>query len=443
MPAPAISPVTTSQEMPRSTSVAIIGGGIVGLTAALTLAERGIPAVVLEKGRIAAEQSSRNLGWIRKTNRAVADVPIAAAADTLWAKMPERVGSDLGYRRNGIMFVAGSDAEMAMYSNWVEAAREVSPDSRLLTADEVDALVPGGTVRWQGGVYTPSDGYAEPTLASSMIARAAMEKGAQIIENCAVRTLSTSGGQVRGVVTERGEIAADHVILAGGMGSRRFLDNLGVAYPTLPLICYALRTAPMDGPTDIAVGAPDFSFRKHADGGFVITHRAALGAPITLDHLLIGTKYWGMLKHAAGMLRYQLGKPFLDDWNSPRRWTGDSTSPFELTRITDPDANADIAREALANCAAAWPAFAKAEIAQSWAGTMDITPDNNPVIDEVAAKPGLTLATGFSGHGFGTGPAAGQLAADIATGHAPLVDPAPYRLSRFTARSAGADSKEP
>ncbi|OSI13668.1 hypothetical protein BWD09_13010 [Neisseria dentiae] len=62
---PTIAPVQTSSGMPSSTTVVIVGGGIVGLTAALTLAERGIPVTVLEKGRIAAEQSSRNLGWIR------------------------------------------------------------------------------------------------------------------------------------------------------------------------------------------------------------------------------------------------------------------------------------------------------------------------------------------------------------------------------------------
>ena len=431
MAAPAILPVTTAQQMPRSASVVIIGGGIVGLSAALTLAERGIPAVVLEKGRIAAEQSSRNLGWIRKTNRAVADIPLAAAADALWAQMPERVGSDLGYRRKGIMFVAANDAEMAMYTDWHDRAQAASPDSRLVTPEEIAQLAPGGSASWKGGVYTPSDGYAEPTLASSKIAQAAMQKGAVVVENCAVRTLVTSGGQVSGVVTEHGEIAADHVILAGGMGSRRFLDNLGVAYPTLPLICYALRTSPLAGPTDIAVAAPNFSFRKHIDGGFVITHRAALGAPITLDHLLIGMKYLPMLKQAASMLRYDVAKPFLEDWNSPRRWTRDTTSPFELNRVTDPEASMAIAEEALANCAAAWPAFAEAKIVQAWAGTMDITPDNNPVIDHVPAQPGLTLATGFSGHGFGTGPAAGQLAADLATGHAPLVDPYPYRFSRL------------
>lgn len=72
---PTIAPVQTSARHPDATTVVIIGGGIIGLTAALTLAERNIPVVVLEKGRIAGEQSSRNLGWVRKTNRHAHDIP--------------------------------------------------------------------------------------------------------------------------------------------------------------------------------------------------------------------------------------------------------------------------------------------------------------------------------------------------------------------------------
>ncbi len=71
---PKITPIHTAAELPKQTTVVIIGGGIVGLTAALTLAERHVPVVVLEKGRFVGEQSSRNLGWIRKTNRAEDDV---------------------------------------------------------------------------------------------------------------------------------------------------------------------------------------------------------------------------------------------------------------------------------------------------------------------------------------------------------------------------------
>ncbi len=111
----------------------------------------------------------------------------------------------------------------------------------------------------------PSDGRAEPAIAATNIAKAAIEKGAIMLQNCAVRTLSTSGGKVSGVVTEKGEIRCDQVLLAGGAWSRRFLGNLGVSLPTLPLKCSVLRTKPMEGPTDIAVGGPDFSFRKHQE----------------------------------------------------------------------------------------------------------------------------------------------------------------------------------
>jgi glycine/D-amino acid oxidase-like deaminating enzyme len=429
--APAIAPVQTSPAFPPATTVVVIGGGIVGLTAALTLAERGIPVVVLEKGRIAGEQSSRNLGWVRKTSRAALDVPMASASDRLWAELPGRVGRDVGYRQAGIMFLARTAQEMAMHEGWLASVAGLGLDTRLLTPGQIDQLVPGGRADWAGGIHTPSDGRAEPSLASSAIAAAAMRHGATLVEHCAVRGLSFSAGKVSGVVTERGEIRCDQVLLAGGLWSRRFLGNLGVALPTLPLICHAIRTAPMEGPTDIAVGGPDFSFRKRLDGGFTIAQRGAVSAPLLLDHLLIGARYLPVLRSQRHLLRISLGKAFFQDLALARRWKGDSTSPFERVRVMDPPADAAINAEAMRNISAAWPAFSQAVIEEVWAGSMDVTPDSLPVIGPVAALPGLTVASGFSGHGFGTAPAAGQLAADLVMAATPLLDPAPYRLDRF------------
>lgn len=429
--APVIAPVQTSPDFPASTSVVVIGGGIVGLTAALTLAERGIPVVVLEKGRLAGEQSSRNLGWVRKMGRSAPDVPMSLASDRLWAEMPGRVGADVGYRQAGIMYLARTEAEMAMHGEWLESVGHLSLDSKLLTPAEIDALVPGGQGKWAGGIHTPSDGRAEPTLASSAIANAAIAKGAVIVENCAVRTLALSAGRVGGVVTERGEIRCEQVLLCGGLWSRRFLGNLGVSLPTLPLISSVIRTAPMDGPTGIAVGGPDFSFRKRHDGGFTVTQRGALGAPLMLDHLLIGLRYLPTLRGQRRLLRIRLGRDFLRDLSLPRKWGPASTSPFERVRTMSPEADAGINAEAMRNLKAAWPAFEAAAIEEVWAGMMDITPDSLPVISPVDGIPGLTVASGFSGHGFGTSPAAGQLAADLVSGEKPIVDPAPYRLERF------------
>ncbi|WP_186399365.1 FAD-binding oxidoreductase [Stappia sp. P2PMeth1] len=429
--APVILPVHTSAELPAATTVAIIGGGIVGLTAALTLAERGVPVTVLEKGRLAGEQSSRNLGWIRKMGREKADIPLSLESDRLWASMPERLGADIGYRQAGIIYLARTEAEMAGHRNWLASVEDLELDSRLLDPAEIDRLVPGGAGRWVGGIHTPSDGRAEPTLASSAVARAALTKGAVIIEDCAVRTLSTAAGRVCGVITERGEIGCDQVLLAGGVWSRRFLGNLGLSLPALPLVASVARTAPMDGPTEIAVGAPDFSFRKRHDGGYTITQRGALVAPLMLDHLLIGHRYLSTLRAQLKNVRISFGRDLLRDLLLARRWSGDRASPFELVRTLDPPVNDALNAEALRNLALAWPVFKDVVIRQAWAGMIDVTPDSLPVISPVAALPGLTIASGFSGHGFGTSPAAGQLAADLVTGASPIVDPEPYRFDRF------------
>lgn len=428
---PEIAPVKTSVEFPASTEIVIIGGGIVGLSAALTLSERGVSVVLLEKGQLAAEQSSRNQGWIRKTSRSAADLPMSIEADRLWAEMPQRVGQSVGYAQTGVMFLAETEAEMAGHQTWLKSVEGMGLDSVLLTPKQISEKIPGGKGDWAGAIYTASDGCAEPSLAASAIAKAALAKGATIVENCAVRTLSMSGGRINGVVTERGEIACEQVLLAGGLWSRRFLLNHGVNLPTLPLALSVVRTAPMDGPTDIAVGGPDFSFRKRHDGGYTITQRGAVNSPIVLDHLLLGHRFLPVLKHQRHLLRISLGKAFIDDLKLSRRWKATDSSPFENVRVMDPEVDHGINDEAMQNVRAAWPIFEKAEITQTWAGMMDVTPDSLPVIGPVESMPGLILATGFSGHGFGTGPAAGELAADILMGTKPLVEPSPYSFDRF------------
>lgn len=427
----ALERLETSPELPESTSVVIIGGGIVGVSAALTLAERNIPVVLLEKGHIAGEQSSRNLGWIRKTSRHSADVPLAQAADRLWEEMQGRVGQSVGYQQCGIMFLAKTEEQMAMHEAWNQSVQSLSLGSELLSAREVDQRVPGGRGRWAGGIHTASDGRAEPAIATTAMARAAIDKGAVLVQKCAVRTLSTTAGKVSGVVTEKGEIRCDQVLLAGGVWSRRFLGNMGISLPSLPLVCSVLRTRPMEGPTDISVGGPDFSFRKHQDGGFIVTQRGALKAPITLDHLLVGWRYLSQLKTQRSFLRTSIGREFIEDLSLARRWKADSMSPFEKVRVMNPKVSQELIDEAMTNLRNAWPVFDKAEHEESWAGLIDVTPDSNPVIDHVQALPGLTLATGFSGHGFGTGPAAGHLAADLVSSATPIIDPSPYRFDRL------------
>jgi glycine/D-amino acid oxidase-like deaminating enzyme len=100
-------------------------------------------------------------------------------------------------------------------------------------------------------------------------------------------------------------------------------------------------------------------------------------------------------------------------------------------RILDPKVDASAISLTRKRAAALLPALGSAPVIGSWAGYVDSTPDGVPVIGEAASLPGLILAAGFSGHGFGIGPGAGRLVADLATGASPIVDPRPYSLSRF------------
>jgi len=198
-----------------------------------------------------------------------------------------------------------------------------------------------------------------------------------------------SAGCVTGVVTERGEIRCTEVLLAGGVWSRRFLGNLGVPLLALPLVASVVRTAPMAGPTDIAVGAPDFSFRKRLDGGYTITQRGVLFAPLMLDHLLIGSRYLSTLRAQWANVRISLGREFFNDLTLARRWSADGRSPFERLRTMDPPVNDDLNVEALRNIREAWPVFNDAVVAESWAGMIDVTPDSLPVISRVAKEQDL------------------------------------------------------
>ena len=131
-------------------------------------------------------------------------------------------------------------------------------------------------------------------------------------------------------------------------------------------------------------------------------------------------------------LRFRVGQRFLEEWRMPRRWDLDAASPFEAVRVLDPAADPFVVERARNAMAEAFPAFRDVAVAESWGGMIDVMPDAIPVISPVDKLPGFFIATGFSGHGFGIGPGAGRLAAELATGGPTIVDPAPFRLSRFT-----------
>jgi glycine/D-amino acid oxidase-like deaminating enzyme len=131
-------------------------------------------------------------------------------------------------------------------------------------------------------------------------------------------------------------------------------------------------------------------------------------------------------------VKLRLTGDFQRQMAAPVHWSLDSVSPFERTRVLDPPPYAPILAEAETNLMAAFPTFHGMRIAERWGGVIDVTPDAVPVISPVDTVPGFFIATGFTGHGFGIGPGAGRLMAELVMGERPVVDPAPFRYSRFT-----------
>ena len=423
--------VVASQELPAQVDVVVIGGGIIGVSTALSLVERGVSVALCEKGLIGAEQTSRNWGWVRQMGRDPAELPLAIESLRIWRGMNERIGGETGFRQAGIAYLCDTDADVAMYEEWLKHAAALDLDSRLVRGEALKTLISGAAKPFRAALHTPSDGKAEPFIAAPAIARGAAAKGAHILTNCAVRSIERSAGRVSGCVTERGEIRCSSVVLAGGAWSRLFAGNMGIDLPVLKILGSVARVSSVDGVPDFAVGAGNFAFRRCLDGGFTVAQRNANIAPITPDSFRLFRDYTPTLIKSWNELTLRIGGQFVRELKMARSWKSDEVTPFEQVRILDPDPSLRFVHGGVAHLCEAFPAFRDAKIVQVWAGLMDVTPDAVPVIAPVGSVPGFYLATGFSGHGFGIGPGAGALMADFVTGSKPRVDPTPFRIERF------------
>lgn len=429
---PIVDPVQSDDKLPARAAVVVIGGGIIGTSAALALANKRVDVVLCEKGEIGGEQSSRNWGWVRKMGRDSREMPLIIEALRMWERLNETVEAETGFRQSGTLFISDNEAELQQRAKWLDIARPYQLDTKLLSSEELARLMPGCTRRFKGALYTKSDGRAEPQKAAPAIANAARRKGAKIFTNCAVRGVETTGGRISGVITEKGRITCDAVLMAGGAWSRIFCKASGLTLPQLRVRSSVQRTAPLEGGPEVAAWAPGVAYRRRLDGGYNIASSRSAVADIEPDNFRFLMQFLPALKMEWKELHFSFGKRFFDSWSYARPRPLDQRSVYEDVRILDPAPKNALNSSGMKVMTDLFPVFAKAQVMQEWAGIIDVTPDAVPVISGVDAIPGYFIATGFSGHGFGIGPAAGRLAADLVAGDQPIVDPYHFRFSRFS-----------
>ncbi|WP_246165544.1 NAD(P)/FAD-dependent oxidoreductase [Arthrobacter yangruifuii] len=367
---------------PKDADVVIVGGGIMGVSAAFHLAEAGVRnIVVIERSGLGTGSSAKPLGGVRATFSDPANVALGKRSLDAYGRFGQRFGVDIGLRRVGYLFLCRSVAEVADCEASVIVQNHFGSNSRMISPAEAAAINPFlNPAVLQAASYSPDDGFAEPAKAVEAYAHAAKAAGVVFLTYTEVLSVETAAGAIQSVTTNRGTIHTDAVVCAAGAWSRHVGQMVGVELPVTPVRRQIGMTRQQPMPY------PD--------------------VPFTLD--LSTTMYFHNYRN--GML---LG---VSNQQSPG-----FERDFTYGWVAEFSAAARI-------CA---PSLAEPDLEFGWAGLYENTPDHNALIGASEEVSGFFYATGFSGHGFLQGPAVGELVRDLYLGRDGFIDLSTFSAERF------------
>lgn len=373
--------------MKTTAEVIIVGGGVVGNAAAYYLAKRGVEVIVLEgSDSIGHGGSSRNGGGVRRSGRDVRELPYAIyGIKNIWPTLSEELGVDVEYVRKGNLRLGLNEDHIKILEGLTANAQGLGLDVTMVSAEEVKDICPHLSDQVVGASWCPTDGHANPMKTTLAYFKRARELGVTFISGAKVTAIKKIRGKARQVVVEDGTIfEGEHIILAAGYESRFVADSVGINIPMYPYFGSAIVTEAQPKMFDIMLGVATAEIYGHqcAHGSFVF------GSGTGLEP----TK-----------------KPDMDD--------------LKLMSL-----------EGSANCRGIMkyvPKLKDAKIVRTWGGWMDMTPDGVPVISPVEEVPGLIIACGMCGHGFGTAPAVGYMLSQMVVGEKTVCDLTPLRYDRF------------
>ncbi len=363
----------------------IIGGGIVGVSAAFHLSRRGCRVLVLERRFVAAEATGRSSGLVRMHYDLEAESRLAWASFDFFRNWRERVGGECGFTRTGFLQIVGPACNDQLRAN-VAMHQRIGIPSLLVTADDVKRLAPDfATDDFELAAYEPESGYADPSSTATSLMTAARERGARLIQDCRVSQIKLAGGRVTGVETDRGDFAAPVVLNAAGAWAAEIGRMAGVELPidTWWHEVALIRRPPALQPHPTVI-----------DDSLSLYFR-----PETGDLTLVA------LEDSS-----QFGEPPDSD--------ADHVTPGFVERAVD-----RLCRRV--------PGMDAGSLKTAYRGCDGITPDQRAILDQ-AGPDGFYVAGGFSGTGFKLGPAVGACMAElILDGQAKTADISPFTLRRF------------
>jgi len=371
-------------DLPRTASVVIIGGGVVGCSIAYHLARRGMrDVIVLERETVGSGTTSKAAGGIRAQFSTEAEIRFSLESIRVFESFPDEFGIDPGYRKIGYLFLISSEADLRGFEKRIALQRRLGVDTRVITPGDAQKLVPALRVDdLVAAVWGPQDGMAGPAEVTNGYARRARELGARIAEGVIVQSIDLDGDRVHGVRTDQGSIAAPIVINAAGPSATRVARLAGIDVPVLPRRRHIFFTEPfpeLPGPVPLTNDqASGFYFRKEME--------QVLLSPGDVE---------------------DIGQ----DQEVPMDWGKlDETVTKAVHRL---------------------PLLERAKIAGGWAGLRPLTPDDHAIIGPAPGVEGFFLAVGFCGHGFQHSPMTGRMVAEWIVDGKPSMDLSLFNPARF------------
>lgn len=371
--------------MDNTADVIIVGGGIIGSSIAYYLAKKGIRVIVLEgSDHIGNGGSSRNGGGVRQSGRDPRELPLVMyGIKNLWPTLSEELEVDCEYHQDGNLRLGKTEKHRKILEGLAEKAVKVGLDVRMIDGDEVRRINPYLSEEVTCASWCPTDGHANPLTTTLGYYKMARRLGARFITGEKVVELKKVKGRLRKVITPNHVYEADTVVVAAGYDSRKLVGTVGIDIPMSQAMIECLVTEAEPHMFDQMLGTAEADFYGH------------------------------QTKHGS----FVFG----------------GTSGFEAV---NKDNGTPICNSMTASCECRgimkyFPALADAKIVRTWSGWVDQVKDGVPVLGNVSEVPGLVLAAGFCGHGFGIAPGAAYNIAELITTGASPVDLDELRYDRF------------
>ncbi|WP_413875587.1 NAD(P)/FAD-dependent oxidoreductase [Albidovulum sp.] len=361
--------------------IIVVGAGLIGLSTAYRARKAGARVLVIDRGAVAYEASSRATGYLSLRGESPEESPLAQMAEKLWPTLDEELGYPTEWKQKGRLWAAFDDHEVAELRGTYRSFQKTDIKFDWIDTKTCREIIPILSPEVKAGIYTERAGHANPQRVSQAFAWAFEDLGGTILEHTPVYEVLTDKGQVTGVRTKAGDFHSGRVVLAAAAFNAKLLAPFGILFPVAPVRLEALVTTPLPPAYDVCFIGNGISIRQTLRGNL----------------------------HANG---------------GPSEWV-DVSADQEPAKPNTP-----IIRNVVRRMIEAFPTAASLQLLRCWAGVVEITPDQMTIVESFGEPKGLVAAAG-AGHAFGMAPSLGVALAELALEGKTQAPIEHLRLNRF------------